>query len=56
MSKKHDKNSVVHDYKEGGLVMMKIFDMKSKNSKSAEKWQGPYKVIKVLGQGTLENE
>ena len=33
---------------------MKIFDLKSKNSKLAEKWQGPYKVIKVLGQGTLE--
>jgi hypothetical protein len=53
-AKEHDKNCVVHDYIKGGLVLMKIFDLKSKNSKLAEKWQGPYKVIKVLGQGYLE--
>jgi hypothetical protein len=44
-SKEHHKNAVIHDYREGGLVLMKIFDLKNKNSKLAEKWQGPYKVI-----------
>ena len=33
---------------------MENFDQRDKNRKFADKWQGPYKVIKVLGQGTLE--
>jgi hypothetical protein len=53
-SKEHYKKSILHNHKEGRLVLRKIFDMKNKNSKLAEKWQGMYKVIKLLGQGTLE--
>jgi hypothetical protein len=36
-SKEHNKKSIAPVYKEGELVLMKIFDLKNKNSKLAEK-------------------
>ena len=36
----HNKKATEHIYKENDLVLMKTFDLKNKNRKMAEKWQG----------------
>ena len=40
--KYHDEKAILHPYKEGDLVLLRIFNMQNKNKKFAKKWDGLY--------------
>jgi hypothetical protein len=53
-AKDHDKLTILHPYKEGDLVLLRIYKVKNKNQKLAKRWGSLYKIVKIMGQGTAE--
>jgi hypothetical protein len=45
----HNNNSINHEYREGDLVLLRIFNLRNKNRKLAKRWDSQYKIVKIMG-------